>query len=105
LHVGTRSRSCLSSGGALVVTDSPGGVAPLTPLTKGRCTVAPLSPDPLANGFPVATPGAPNSSLPRARRRGWIALAWVVVWGSAYAVMAIQARAPQLLAWLRQLKG
>ena len=36
--------------------------------------------------------------------RGWIALAWVFVWGWAYALMAIQARAPQVLAWYRSMK-
>jgi hypothetical protein len=35
--------------------------------------------------------------------RGWIALVWVLVWGWVYALMAIQARAPQLLAWIRTL--
>ena len=33
--------------------------------------------------------------------RGWIALVWVIVWGWAYGTMAFQARAPQVLAWLR----
>ncbi len=33
--------------------------------------------------------------------RGWIALVWVIVWGWAYATMAFQARAPQVLTWLR----
>jgi hypothetical protein len=32
--------------------------------------------------------------------RGWVALAWVVVCGSAYALTAIQARAPQLWSWI-----
>lgn len=32
--------------------------------------------------------------------RGWIGVAWAVGWGLAYAVMAIQARAPQLLRYL-----
>lgn len=35
--------------------------------------------------------------------RGWIALTWVVVWGWAYALMAIQARSPQVLEWIRAL--
>jgi hypothetical protein len=35
--------------------------------------------------------------------RGWIALAWVVFWGWAYALMAIQARSPQVLEWIRKL--
>ena len=33
--------------------------------------------------------------------RGWVALAWVVFWGWAYALMAIQARSPQVLEWFR----
>ena len=32
--------------------------------------------------------------------RGWIALAWAVLWGSAYALTAIQARAPQVARWV-----
>jgi hypothetical protein len=35
--------------------------------------------------------------------RGWIVLAWVLWWGWAYGVMAIHARAPQVLAWLRTI--
>jgi len=35
--------------------------------------------------------------------RGWIALAWVLWWGWAYGAMAIEARSPQVLAWLRTL--
>jgi hypothetical protein len=41
----------------------------------------------------------------RADWRGWIGVAWVVGWGSAYALMAIQARAPQLLNWAARLTG
>jgi len=37
--------------------------------------------------------------------RGWIALAWVLWWGWAYAVMAWQAKAPQVLAWLEAIKS
>jgi len=33
--------------------------------------------------------------------RGWIALLWVLWWGWAYCVMAIEARSPQVLGWLR----
>jgi hypothetical protein len=33
--------------------------------------------------------------------RGWIVLAWVLIWGWAYALMAIEAKAPQVLAWIR----
>ena len=32
--------------------------------------------------------------------RGWIALAWASLWGIAYALMVIQARAPQFLRWV-----
>jgi hypothetical protein len=35
--------------------------------------------------------------------RGWITLAWVLWWGWAYAVMAVQARGPQVMAWLRAI--
>jgi len=35
--------------------------------------------------------------------RGWIALLWVMWWGWAYCVMAIEARSPQVLAWFRTL--
>jgi hypothetical protein len=48
----------------------------------------------------------PEESAPRRNRpdwRGWIALAWVLVWGWAYALMAIQARAPQVVSWFRSL--
>jgi hypothetical protein len=43
-----------------------------------------------------------NRSLTVAARssadwRGWIALAWVVFWGCAYALMMLQARAPRIL--------
>jgi hypothetical protein len=31
--------------------------------------------------------------------RGWIALTWVVFWGSAYALTVIHARCPRLLSW------
>ena len=47
-------------------------------------------------------------SLPRFSRapfdwRGWIALAWVLWWAWAYALMAVQAKGPQVLAWVRSL--
>jgi hypothetical protein len=48
-------------------------------------------------------PFDPRSSSSRPDWRGWIALAWVVVWGWAYALMAIQARSPQVLEWIRAL--
>ena len=35
--------------------------------------------------------------------RGWIGVAWVVFWGSAYAFMAIQAKAPQVWSWMMTL--
>jgi hypothetical protein len=38
---------------------------------------------------------------PRPDWRGWIALVWVIGWGWAYGTMVFQARAPQLLTWLR----
>jgi hypothetical protein len=49
-------------------------------------------------------PPRPDSQDPDRVRwdwRGWIALVWVLVWGWAYAVMAVQARAPQVLAGIR----
>ena len=52
---------------------------------------------------PVSRRRSADAFVPRTDWRGWIALAWVVFWGSAYALMAIQARAPQLLQWLSQL--
>jgi hypothetical protein len=33
--------------------------------------------------------------------RSWIALVWVIGWGWAYGIMVVQARAPQVLTWLR----
>jgi hypothetical protein len=33
--------------------------------------------------------------------RGWLALAWAIGWGWAYAMMVLHARAPHALAWLR----
>jgi hypothetical protein len=41
----------------------------------------------------------------RADWRGWIALAWVVFWGWAYILMAFQAKAPQIVHWIRTLAG
>ena len=49
-------------------------------------------------------PAIPEPPLPSRSRpdwRGWIALVWVVFWGSAYALTAIQARSPQVMEWLR----
>jgi len=37
--------------------------------------------------------------------RGWVGLAWVLVWGWAYALMAIQARSPQVFAWFRSFRS
>jgi hypothetical protein len=51
----------------------------------------------------LAGPGAPAAPANRPDWRGWIALAWVVFWGSAYALMAIQARAPEVLRWVMTL--
>jgi hypothetical protein len=48
---------------------------------------------------PIPAPGTGR----RPDWRGWIVLAWVVVWGWAYAVMAIQARSPQFVELLRSL--
>jgi hypothetical protein len=52
-------------------------------------------------GRPVG-PAPRDRSLTVAARfsadwRGWIALAWVVFWGFAYALMVLQARAPRIL--------
>ena len=33
--------------------------------------------------------------------RGWITLVWVLWWAWAYGIMAIQARAPLVSAWVR----
>jgi hypothetical protein len=35
--------------------------------------------------------------------RRWIGLLWVLWWAWAYALMAIQAKSPQVLAWVRSL--
>ncbi len=35
--------------------------------------------------------------------RGWIALIWVLWWAWAYGLMVLQARAPQILAWIRSV--
>jgi hypothetical protein len=45
----------------------------------------------------------PGRTDPRIDWRGWIGLAWVLYWGWAYALMAIQARAPKVLDWMRNL--
>ena len=48
----------------------------------------------------------PEESVTQRNRpdwRGWIALVWVLVWGWAYALMAIQAKAPQVVSWVRSL--
>jgi hypothetical protein len=64
-------------------------------------------PMPAVTGQPTnaeaAMQGPSHPPGPRTRTdwRGWIALAWVVFWGWAYALMAIQARSPQVLAWVR----
>jgi hypothetical protein len=50
--------------------------------------------------------GKPEGFAPQRNRpdwHGWIALTWVLVWGWAYAVMAIQARASRVLSWIRSL--
>ena len=48
----------------------------------------------------------PEGMAPQRNRpdwRGWIAVVWVLVWGWAYAVMAVQARAPQVVSWFQSL--
>jgi hypothetical protein len=42
-----------------------------------------------------------NSLWSRCDWKGWLALGWVLWWGSAYAVTVLEARAPQALVWLR----
>jgi hypothetical protein len=49
---------------------------------------------------PSVTPWAIGSKVDW---RGWIAVAWVIGWGWAYGTMAFQAKAPQVLAWLRTI--
>ena len=46
-----------------------------------------------------ASDDQPLTSRRRPDWHGWIGLAWVVIWGSAYAVTVIQARCPRLLSW------
>jgi hypothetical protein len=51
-------------------------------------------------------PKPPGFKLPERMQidwRGWIALAWVLWWGWAYALMVFHARSPQILSWLRQI--
>jgi hypothetical protein len=45
----------------------------------------------------------PERPVPRPRPdwRGWIVLTWVLIWGWAYALMAIEAKAPRVLTWIR----
>jgi hypothetical protein len=33
--------------------------------------------------------------------RGWVALVWALCWGTAYAIMAFQARGALVANWLR----
>jgi hypothetical protein len=49
------------------------------------------------------SPGLARVSPARFDWRGWIALAWVLWWGWAYALMAVRARGPQVVAWIRSL--
>jgi hypothetical protein len=46
-------------------------------------------------------PDRPSDSRTQVDWRGWIALAWVLWWAWAYALMAVPARGPQVLAWIR----
>ena len=48
-------------------------------------------------------PSLPGLSRAQFDGLGWIALAWVLWWAWAYALMAVQARGPQVLAWVRSL--
>jgi hypothetical protein len=48
-------------------------------------------------------PTEPRGPASRPDLRGWMALAWVVFWGWAYALMVIQARSPQVHEWMRTL--
>jgi hypothetical protein len=61
-------------------------------------TVQPVNAE--AGGHGPSDPPCPGT---RPDWRGWIVLVWVLVWGWAYALMAIQARSPQLLEWMRAL--
>lgn len=53
---------------------------------------------PAMDGTPAASP-----TRPRPDWRGWVALAWIVAWGSAYAITAFHARASQAMEWLRHM--
>lgn len=59
---------------------------------------------PAMDGTPAASPARTH---PRQQPdwRGWIALAWAVAWGSAYAVVAFHARAAQVMEWIRHMTG
>jgi hypothetical protein len=50
-----------------------------------------------ASGSAPTVPGR----LRRNDWKGWLALAWVLWWGSAYAVTVLEARAPRALVWIR----
>lgn len=55
--------------------------------------------------MPASDASTASSRRQRPDWRGWIALAWAVVWGSAYAVTAFHARAPVVIAWIRHVTG
>jgi hypothetical protein len=59
--------------------------------------------DPRVACHPAAVPKDPPSLRTRVDWRGWIALAWVLWWAWSYGLMAVQARSPQVIAWVRSL--
>ena len=84
----------------MVVPDSPRGVTSRAYVTRGP---RPAPSEFLHGGEPLPERTATPLSSTRSRPdwRGWLALAWVLFWGGAYAFMVIQARSPRVLAWFR----
>lgn len=80
----------------MVVPHAPGRVAPLADLTVDRLRSH-------RGELMVRRHDGFARNPYRADWRGWIALTWVLVWGWAYAAMAIQARAPQVVSWIRSV--
>jgi len=99
-----------------LLTERAGTTSPLPPLRKGGKTAQRNRDERAACVSPSFEQPSPAKAVVRESKvenrklvwwdwRGWIALAWVLWWGWAYAVMAWQAKAPQVLAWLEAIKS
>src|SRR5262245_26037046 len=96
LHVRAAARARLQSRDALVVANPQVGVA-ARPDVKAH-------PTPKHARFPMHQGQDFKARGPRRFDwRGWIVLLWALWWAWAYGTMAIQVKAPQVLAWLRAL--